>query len=243
RVSGRVIRVPSGGNLQKAIDDAQAGDEILLAPGAVFKGHLYLKPKSGSAPIIIRTDASLPAEGTRMTPSIARELRLAKITSADFGPVLRTSGLASNYRIVGVEITVDASRTDNFSIVRFGSVDASQQRSLADIPTNLILDRVYVHGHASLHVRRCVELQSKSSAVIDSWLSECHAKGADAQAIAGWNGPGPYKIVNNYLEGSGENVMLGGSSPTVPNVIPADIEIRGNHFYKPEDWKASRKWT
>jgi hypothetical protein len=74
-------------------------------------------------------------------------------------------------------------------------------------------------------------------------------EGQDAQAIAGWNGPGPYQLVNNYLEGSGENVMFGGSDPRVPDLVPSDIEIRGNHFYKPPAWRlgtpefAGRAWT
>jgi len=47
---------------------------------------------------------------------------------------------------------------------------------------------------------------------------------------------GPIKIVNNYLEGAGENVIFGGSDPTVPNAVAQDIEIRCNHFFKPIKW-------
>jgi hypothetical protein len=53
-------------------------------------------------------------------------------------------------------------------------------------------------------------------------------------------------LVDNYLEGSGENVMFGGADPRVPGLVPADIEIRGNHFYKPPAWRAGepgRRWT
>ncbi|HSE97251.1 MAG TPA: hypothetical protein VLD57_03205, partial [Blastocatellia bacterium] len=66
---------------------------------------------------------------------------------------------------------------------------------------------------------------------------ECHGRGFDTQAIAGWNGPGPFKIVNNYLEGAGENVMFGGADPAIPNLVPSDIEIRRNHLFKPLSWK------
>jgi hypothetical protein len=76
--------------------------------------------------------------------------------------------------------------------------------------------------------------------VVDSWLSDCHDKSADSQAIAGWNGSGPFKIVNNYLEGAGENVMFGGSDPGVKSLTPSDIEIRRNHITKPLAWK--RVW-
>ena len=69
-------------------------------------------------------------------------------------------------------------------------------------------------------------MNSARTAVVDSYLSNLHEVGADSQAIAGWNGPGPFKIVNNYLEGAGENVMFGGADPRIPNLVPSDIEIR-----------------
>src|SRR5205814_867913 len=48
-------------------------------------------------------------------------------------------------------------------------------------------------------------------------------------------------IVNNHLEGSGENIMFGGVDPGVTNLTPSDIEIRLNHFFKPTSWKGV--WT
>jgi hypothetical protein len=74
-------------------------------------------------------------------------------------------------------------------------------------------------------------------AVIDSWVAECHARNNDSQAIAGWNGPGPIKIANNYLEGTGENLIFGGADPGIYGLVPSDIEIVGNHVIKPLSWK------
>jgi hypothetical protein len=45
---------------------------------------------------------------------------------------------------------------------------------------------------------------------------------------------GPYKIVNNFLESAGENILFGGGHSTM---TPADIEIRRNHMFKPLTWK------
>ena len=78
---------------------------------------------------------------------------------------------------------------------------------------------------------------SAFTALINSHVSEIHELGADAQAVAGWNGPGPFKIVNNYLEASTENILFGGSDPSIDNLVPSDIEVRGNHCYKPTRWK------
>ena len=73
--------------------------------------------------------------------------------------------------------------------------------------------------------------------MVNSWLSECHAKGFDSQAIEGWNGPGPYLIENNTLEAAGENVMFGGADAAIRNLTPSDITIRRNHIRKPPEWK------
>ena len=43
--------------------------------------------------------------------------------------------------------------------------------------------------------RRGIALNSGATAVIDSHLADFKEVGADSQAIAGWNGPGPFKIV------------------------------------------------
>ena len=68
------------------------------------------------------------------------------------------------------------------------------------------------------------------------------AQDTDAQAVWSAAGPGPYKIVNNYLEGTGENVMFGGSDSPSAEMLPSDIEIRGNLFSKPEEWRLSKEW-
>src|SRR5512147_245761 len=68
------VTVPSGGNLQAAIDAAAPGDTILLPAGAVFTGNFVLPAKSGSAYITIRSatpDSSLPAAGVRIDPASA----------------------------------------------------------------------------------------------------------------------------------------------------------------------------
>ena len=122
-----------------------------------------------------------------------------------------------------------------FALISTESVTG--QGTLADVPNFIVIDRVYAHGSSTQTLRRCLLLNSASTAVIDSYLSDCHEAGADSQAIAVWNGPGPFKIVNNYLEAAGENVIFGGADPSIPNLVPSDIEIRRNHFFKQPSWK------
>jgi hypothetical protein len=100
---------------------------------------------------------------------------------------------------------------------------------------------MYVHGQTTTNISRCIALNSARTEISDSYIVECHGKNFDSQAILGWNGPGPYKIVNNMLQGAGENVMFGGGDPTISNLVPSDIEVRRNYFHTPISWKGI--WT
>ena len=64
------------------------------------------------------------------------------------------------------------------------------------------------------------------------------AKGVDNQAVGAFNSPGPFKIVNNFLEAAGENIMFGGWGQNSNLWVPSDIEIRNNYIYKRLDWVA-----
>jgi hypothetical protein len=83
--------------------------------------------------------------------------------------------------------------------------------------------------------------QSRYVAVVDSSFTDFHCVSrsgvcGDTQAIFGGigDGPmGPYKIVNNFLESSGENILFGGGRATAS---PQDIEVRHNHMFKPMTW-------
>jgi hypothetical protein len=232
--SGRTIAVGAGGDLQAALNLAQPGDVIALAPGAMFLGNFTLPKKGGAGWIIVRSaapDEKLPAPGTRVTPAFGPVM--PKIVSLDSNPAVQTAAGAKQYRFIGVEFTAAKSVKMIYSIVAFGG----DQRSDTDTPHDLILDRCYIHGHADLTSRRGVLLNSAASAVIDSYVSEIHAAGYDSQAILGFNGRGPFKIVNNFLEGAAENIMFGGADPAIQGLVPSDIEIRGNHLFKPLSWR------
>jgi hypothetical protein len=112
-----------------------------------------------------------------------------------------------------------------------------------------VVDRCYIHGFDTQDVQRGVALNSAESTISNSYISNIHGVGYDTQAIAGWNGPGPYHIINNYLEGAGENILFGGADPGIAGLVPADIEIRRNYVFKPLSWKvgsptySGKHWT
>jgi len=156
---------------------------------------------------------------------------MPKLVAAS-GPVIKTAPAAHHYRFVGIEMRP---REGVFlhHLVQLGSAE----RSLSEIPHHIVVDRCYLHGDATRGTRRGIALNSGFTAVVDSYFTDFKEVGADSQAIAGWNGPGPFKIVNNYLEGAGENVIFGGGDPSISGLVPSDIEIRRNHFAKPLAWK------
>ena len=243
---GRAVHVAANANLQAALDAARPGDVLLLAPGATYVGNFTLRNKGATpsdAPangwIVVRTDvtdAALGAEGTRMTPSRAASLRLAKILSPAYNPAIGTQPGAHHWRLTGLEIGPTPNAPTMNMVVRFGE-SAETQRSEPAFPHALIVDRSFVHGAPRLQIKRCVTLNSNASAVIDSWLADCHSNDGDSQAVLSYNSMGPLKIQNNHLEAGHEVIVFGGSDPNIVGLSPSDIEVRGNHITRPVSWK------
>jgi hypothetical protein len=244
--TGRTLTVGPKDDLQAALDQARPGDEIVLQAGATYVGNFLLPVKMGAsrtpgtgAVITVRSSAlSALREGRRVGP--ADTLSMARlVTQINGADVIGTNPGTAGWRFAGLEITAAPTVVRLGRLVRFGSGNRDQNTP-ASVPYNLVLDRSYLHVPTNLDIKRCIDLESAASAVIDSYLAGCHSNEGDAQAIAGWNGPGPYKIVNNYLEASAENVIWGGADPALADNVPSDIEIRRNHFFKPLEWKG--KW-
>ena len=142
----------------------------------------------------------------------------ARIVTPNSAHALRTAPGAHHYRIERVEITTAPGVKQLTALVGFGDNSSAQTRA-SQVPHHLILSAAYVHGSPTVDIRRCVELNSATSAVVDSYIVECHARGEDSQAVWGANGPGPFLIQNNQLEGAGENVMFGGGDPQASELV------------------------
>lgn len=228
-----ILHVPAGADLQAAIDRAAPGDTITLEPGATYQGLFKLRRKAGNQYITIRIadESLLPPDGTRISPAAATVL--PKLIAPDNRPPLQTEAGAHRYRLIGIEIRppkgVYASE-----LVLLGSPGAL---SAADQPFNIILDRLYIHGDPTVGAKRGITLNSGFTVIKNCYISDIKSDFQDSQAIAGWNGPGPYEILNNYLEASGENVMFGGALPSIQGLVPSDIVFRKNYCFKPTSWR------
>ena len=251
---GGAQAVKTSAAFQAALNSAKCGDTISLQAGVTFSGQFVFPAKNCDDGhwIIVRTsapDSVLPPEGTRATPCYAGVAALpgrpsfgctkasnvlAKVSfsGTGSGPVVMGNG-ANHYRLVGLEVTRDNRKTlvyNLFTVEKNGTFD------------HVIIDRSWFHGTAHDETNRGMMLTSGTNvAVVDSFFSDFHCialTGAcgDSQAIAGGLGSnpmGPYKIVNNFLEAAGENLLFGGGAA---DKNPEDIEIRRNFLFKPMTW-------
>jgi regulation of enolase protein 1 (concanavalin A-like superfamily) len=234
-------------SLQTAINDAVGGDVILLRAGETFVGNFILRAKSSSSSafITIRSDApdsSLPPEGVRLIPHGKPGANVAASALPRLlgqgGPykstaVIRTEPGAHHYRLQFLDIDGTANLGYE-TLIQLGE-NSSKQTTAASAPYAFVLDRLYIHGHALKGMKRGVAIDTRSTDVINSYISDIKS-GSDSQGIAGFNGAGPFRILNNYIEAAAENILFGGSDPKTPSLVPSDIEIRGNYLYKPMAW-------
>jgi len=248
---GATILVKAGGDLQAALHSALCGDTIELQAGATFSGRFFnfpAKPCDDNHWITLRTsapDSALPPEGQRITPCYAGVASLpnrpkydcphpqnvlARISSSN--PVIFQNG-ANHYRLIGLEITRPEDKSQVIALV------APDNGMAAD---HLVIDRSWLHGTAQDETRRGVFLNGTTNvAIVDSYFNDFHCTSihgacTDSQAAAGGTGDvlsGAWKIENNFLEAAGENILFGGGPATI---VPTDITIRRNHFYKVPQW-------
>jgi len=249
---GKVINVNAGGDLQAALNSAQCGDTLLLQAGATFSGKYTLPAKGCDANhwIIVRTsspDSALPPEGQRTTPcyagvsslpgrpayncsSPANVLSKVQMNQVGNGPLQFADG-ANYYRILGLELT------------RPNGVNASAALiSLQGTADHIIVDRSWLHGNVQDETSNGFALSGGTYiAIVNSYLNDFHCISGtgsctDAHAVNGGVGTtqdGPFLIQGNFLEASGEAILMGGGPATT---TPTDIQILGNHFWKPWQW-------
>ncbi|HZT75267.1 MAG TPA: hypothetical protein VFA27_01320 [Vicinamibacterales bacterium] len=233
----QTLTVPRGGDLQAALNQARPGATILLERGATYVGNFVLPAGPGGGDdraITLRTagDEGLPPAGGRIGPDASA--LLAKLQSPNSTPALATSPTTRGWRIELLEFLPNRNGAGDIIALGDGS---TAQKTLAQVPSNLTLDRLYIHGDPDKGQKRAISLNAASVTITGSYISDIKAIGQDSQAIGGWNGPGDYDIENNYLEAAGENVMFGGSDPAILELTPTKITVRNNILSKPLAWR------
>ena len=249
--NGAQIAVPAGADINIYLAGADCGDTLLLAPGQYAPFTLPAKTCDMNHWITIQSSATgLPDVNTRITPCYAGLASLAgrpayacpqpaavmaTITTSSNKAITVTTG-ANYYKIgPGIEITRAPISKVTIDLVVLAGSD------------HVVFDRDWIHGtEAADETHSGIDLDGATNiAVVNSYFNDfkCIAgKGGsctDAHAICGGDDPmglpeGTWKIVNNFIEASGEDILFGGN--TRGTTTPSDIEIRLNHFYKVPGW-------
>jgi hypothetical protein len=234
--------------LQQAMDDRVAAnsalvDAIILQHGVSITGNFLMRKKLSQNGVIVIKEANDPApEGTRAQMSTFVGGGYAKVLAATTAHAFYCDSGAHHWRLQGFEVTV--SQASAFSGGMINTTDRVSETngtgSAADFPTNIIVDRMYIHGDPTIECKFGVKLGSATSAVVDSYISDFHGTTnfTDTQGIIGGAGPGPYRVHNNYLEAGSENILFGGFDPYVAGTVPSDITITKNYLAKPMAWKS-----
>jgi hypothetical protein len=228
--TGATLTVAAGGDLQAALDKAQLGDTIVLQAGASWTGPFKLPNKtagSGWIYVVSSQLSNLPRPGSRVSPENVPSM--PKILAPKGLNAINTVANSHHFRFVGIEFASVPGSTPVYQVVVIGNADALP----ATLPSHIVFDRCYVHGEPNANVRRGIDMEGAYVAVVDSYISNFQEDGIDSQGLLAFNTTGPIQIRNNYIEAATENVLFGGVDSRNSSLVPADIEIRNNHFFKP----------
>lgn len=218
--------------------------QIILATGTTCTGPYKLPSHTGGTGWILITGknyANLPPSGTRVKPADATLMPQIRYGERDEGPFTHVGAFsaqtgAQRYRIIGIDMVQDSTKSPNWAFVVMGY---NNQNALNT--GYIILDRVIMRDTNSTHetIRAVLgDAQLGHTAMIDSYVAGIKDIGNDndTQAWLSISNPGPILIQNNFLEASGENLMLGGGDPSSESVMPKDVTIRRNTFSKNRAW-------
>jgi len=228
------IKVPSGGNLQEALNNAQCGDTIVLQAGGTYSGSFVLPNKGActgtdSDYITIQSSNLASIPDGRLNPA-TQVNNLAKIVSNSTSPAINSAIGAHHYKLVGLEITTSGNVFAP-DVVDLGSYADRIQQLTAK---NFVIDRCFVHSAeiSASNLFPSTLLRSSGRGIglttADTWIINSYIAGfagryldnsatIDSYGVYSPVGPGPYHIINNYIEAQFNNVFLGGGDCDTPN--------------------------
>jgi len=254
--TGSVVSVSTAGALTTALAAAACGQRITLAAGASFSGNFTI-PAVNCAPggnylwIVSSGAGALPGEGLRVSPCYAG------VTSLPGRPAFNCPTTPGNYmaQIITPNSTAALTFTSGFSGVRFIGIEVTKANGVGHGPiitanpgNHLLFDRSWLHGteagDETANGLPCTQINYCGA--IDSYFSDFYCIAVvgtctDAHAVFAGNSTSStpdevLKVVDDYLEASGENFFSGGgASSSNPN----DIEVRQNTMLKPLVWNPS----
>ncbi len=223
------IQVAAGGDLQAVLDAAPPGAIIELPAGATFTWNF-----------VIRKSVTVRTAGAGFTGRATLEHlpQLAQLVTGNSGNLIDILPGTTNVTLQLLRL----GPANSNDIVLCGHGDASQT-DVAQAPTNILFDQVVVEGDPASGAKRGITLNCAGASVTNSTIRGIWRVGQDSTGIGGWNGPGPFVIRNNHIEAASENILFGGSDPSIPGLIPTGIVIEDNLLTKDPAWRTENLAT
>lgn len=219
------LRPQTAGELQTALDEAEAGTVIKLNPQATYAASFTWKPRALDKPIVLTSDRPLP-EG-RIDPA----LELATLRSGTTASCL--TALPGSHHLVVAGVRLLANEGGYGDIVRVGY---GTETDPATLPHHLTFDRCVLRGDPTVGQKRGISLNGDDLVIVGCDIREIWRDGQDNQTLGGWNTAGRHLIRDCHLESGGEILMYGGShAPS--GQIATDILIEDCDLTRPIAWK------
>jgi hypothetical protein len=171
-------------------------------------------------------------------------------------PVLATDPGAHHYVFYDGEVfTSETTVGQAGPIVIFGPQPPAV--TFAGNGSHIGFDRMYVHGCAGTvptaiplwpqpvpcgpqdaGLKSGVRLNCSFCWVVYSFFDQMQMPGIESHTLGTYDGQGPFKIVNNRLRGAATGLHFGNTPPTIPGLVPSDIEVRLNKIDLDPNWFA-----
>ncbi len=247
-MGGHTWHAHTPADFQNALNSSSPGDIIVLDAGSVYSGNFVVPEKANPERRWIYIESSqiksLPAPGSRVGPGNAPNM--PTITTPNASAAILFNPGANYVRLAGLHVTSSSTYggnpgsnppSNNWCYYLIQANSGSPSDPLVSSVTD---DRVLVQGSDTEDVNHGVDIDGKNMAIVDSYISDIHMQGFDSQGVLATSmSPGPYKIVDNYVAASTEDVFFGpegGLGNQNNPYISSDIEIRKNYLTRPLAW-------
>jgi hypothetical protein len=138
--------------------------------------------------------------------------------------------------------STNTSNTTIFPILArcgYNAAGTAEAKTLEELPNRIEFLQCKFLGLPDGNTRIGLLFNVRNGRVDGCEFREIHERQIESQCLLIVNGSGPFEITNNIMEGAGENCMLGGSDPTIPNLTIGDLTFTDNRLNKPLAWKGA----
>lgn len=223
------VHVTGGSDLQAAYDAAPDGAVLYVEPGE----YAGLDAKRGN--VTVRTTVDAVVFGGRIDPSMAGALPKLRGSVNNSAIVLRSG--VRNATFIGLQ-TLPGPDVSYAQIVCGDPEESDPTKAATGISFLQCLSLADpVKGGKRGLALNCGAVSVRASYVAGFWAKD------DAQAICGWNGPGPFDIQNCSLSASGEVVIFGGADPKNQFMQPGSLSLAESTLTADVGWRGNKNAT